>query len=114
MTPQPTNFIAPTVAQIFDRLAAEKTNPSLKGESGTFEFDLDGAGQWYLQLDDGKLSLLKPIEHPDCVVHCSASTFMDIAQGRGNLIATYLQGVVKIEGKPELALDIRRFLPVAA
>jgi predicted lipid carrier protein YhbT len=113
MTP-PTNVIAPTVAQIFDRIAKEKMNPSLKGETGTFEFDLDGAGQWFLGLDDGKLSLLTPVEHPDCVVHCPASTFIDIAQGRGNLIATFLQGVVKIDGNPELALDIRRFLPVAA
>jgi hypothetical protein len=113
MTP-PTSVIAPTVAQIFDRLAAMKNNPSLKGETGTFEFDLDGAGQWFLGLDDGRLSVLTPIEHPDCVVRCSASTFIDIAQGRGNLIATYLQGVLKIDGNPELALDIRRFLPVAA
>jgi putative sterol carrier protein len=114
MSPASNNVNSPTVAQIFDRLVAEKSNPALKGETGTFEFDLDGGGQWYLHLDDGRLSLQQPVDHPDCIVHCPAATFIDIAEGRGNLITTFLQGVVQIEGDPDLALDMRRFLPVAA
>jgi predicted lipid carrier protein YhbT len=103
-----------TVPQIFARLAAQGQAPTLRRTSGTYEFDIENEGKWFVKLDHGTPSLEQKSEHPDCVITCKAADFIAIAQGERNLVTTYLQGRMNYSGDLAFALTFRRLVPVAA
>ncbi len=104
-----------TVPQLFDHIVAAGEVPNLRRTSGVFEFDIDhGGGRWYLELDHGRPSLQQHVAKADCAIGCSASDFIDIAEGRQNLMTAFLQGRVTCSGDLSLAIDFRRLVPVAA
>jgi putative sterol carrier protein len=102
------------VPEIFDHIVAGGAISSLRAVSGVYEFDLDDAGQWFLRLDHGAPTLQEATDRPDCEIHCSASDFIEMAQGKRNMFTTLLQGRMTLAGDPDLAMDMRRFLSVAA
>ena len=103
-----------TVPEIFDRIVARGPITALHGVSGVYEFDLEGGGRWFLRLDHGAPSLQEPTDRPDCEIHCTASDLIEIAQGRRNLFTTFLQGRMTLGGDPNLAVETRRIMQVAA
>ena len=103
-----------TVPQIFARLAARGPAPTLRRTSGTYEFDIENEGQWFVKLDHGTPTLEQRADHPDCTIVCSASDFIEMAQGTRNLTTTFLQGRLKYKGDLAFGLTFRRLLPVTA
>ena len=103
-----------TVPQIFARLAASGPAPTLRRTSGTYEFDIENEGQWFVKLDHGTPTLAHKAEHPDVAISCTASDFIELAEGKRNLVTTYLQGRLSYSGDIAFALTFRRLLPVAA
>ena len=103
-----------TVPQIFARLAAQGQAPTLRRTSGMFEFDIENEGQWFVKLEHGTPTLEQKSEHPDCTIVCSAADFIEIAQGRRNVVTTFMQGRLSYSGDLAFALTFRRLLPVAA
>jgi putative sterol carrier protein len=104
-----------TVPLLFDHIVAGGEVPSLRRASGVYEFDIDqGGGRWFLKLDHGRPSLQQHVDKPDCAIECSLSDFIDVAEGRQNMMTAFLQGRIKFTGDAALALDFRRLLPVAA
>jgi putative sterol carrier protein len=104
-----------TVPQVFDHIVAAGEVPSLRRTSGVYEIDIDnGGGRWYLKLDHGRPSLQQHVKKPDCAIECSVSDFIEIVEGRQNVMTAFLQGRVKCSGDLALAIDFRRLVPVAA
>ena len=103
-----------TVSQIFARLGSQGQAPTLKRTSGTYEFDIENEGQWFVKLDHGTPTLEHKSEHPDCTIGCSAADFIDIARGTRNVVTTFMQGRLSYSGDLAFALTFRRLLPVAA
>jgi len=103
-----------TVPQIFARLAAQGPSPTLRRTSGTYEFDIENAGQWFVRLDHGTPTLEQKVDHPDCAIACTADDFVEIARGQRDLITTFLQGRLSYTGDLAFALTFRRLLPVSA
>ena len=103
-----------TIPQIFARLAAQGPAPTLRRTSGTYRFDIDDAGTWFVRLDHGAPTLEQQVEHPDCAISCGADDFIAIARGEQDLITTFMQGRLDYSGDLAFALTFRRLLPVAA
>ena len=103
-----------TVPTIFARLASEGQIPMLRRTSGTYEFDIDGGGRWFLTLDHGTPYVQSKVDQPTCTFQCNATDFIDIAEGRLNLLTAYLRGDVTWTGDMSFALKFRRLLPVPA
>ncbi len=109
-----TNKLA-TVPQVFDHIVAAGEVAKLRRTSGVYEFDIEqGGGRWFLKLDHGRPSLQQHVEKADCAIECSSADFIEIAEGRQNLMTAFLQGRVKCSGDLGLAIDFRRLVPVAA
>jgi putative sterol carrier protein len=105
---------AAKVAGIFDHLGAEGQVQFLRNTNAVFEFDIYDGGHWYMKLDHGTPSIQNEAANADCVIGCSASDFVAIAEGNQNLVTAFLQGRIKCTGDIALALDFRRMVPVAA
>jgi putative sterol carrier protein len=79
-------------------------NPAFEKIVGTYRFDVDGEGSWLIKIDQGTISVSKGTGEADCVLSCSAEDFEPIITGRQNLLTAHMQGRLRIEGSPVMAL----------
>jgi predicted lipid carrier protein YhbT len=101
------------VEALFESLNDRAQEPSLERTSGVYEFDIDGSGQWFLKLSNGAVHVQNhAAAHPDCVISCGTAEFIDVVEGRRNLVTTFMQGRIQCSGDLALALAFRQLLPV--
>ena len=103
---------ATTVRILLERLAARGEEPSLRGASASYRFDLEDAGRWHMRLVAGAPKLSDDTGAPDCIISASAGDFIAIAEGTQNMVTAFLQGRVGIVGDIGSALALRRLFPV--
>jgi hypothetical protein len=97
---------------LFDRLTARGPEPSLQNVAGTCEFDIDGCVPWYVTFDAGSVTASPNPLPATCKVMCRAADFVDMAEGRQNMLIAVLQGRVRARGDLSLGMSFRRLLPV--
>jgi putative sterol carrier protein len=93
----------PTAHEIFERRKSQEYEPLLRGVTGTYLFEIEGAGYWFLSVRDGAIRIEEARHDADCTIRCNEPDFIDIVEGRRNLITAAMQGRVKIQGDITLA-----------
>jgi predicted lipid carrier protein YhbT len=104
---------AARVRAVFERLAARGHESSMQKITAEYEFRVREVGSWCLTVSSGALAVTeKPV---DCenILEFDAVDFLDVAEGRQDLFATFLRGALKASGDPVLVLSLRRLMPVA-
>jgi putative sterol carrier protein len=101
-----------TAQDVFARLAANRTVPSLLGAHGSCRFEIEGAGVWRIDIRDGEVTVRRAGKQvADCSIACSESDFTEIAGGRRNAVTAIMQGRVVFKGDvQQLVLLQRLFL----
>jgi len=94
----------------FDDLAARPNEPLLHQVTGTLEWNVDGAGRWWVSVKRGALRISQSPHQADCTLSCNVQTFMAIVNGEQNLVAAALRGTVIATGDPGLGLSFQRLL----
>jgi putative sterol carrier protein len=92
-----------TAHEAFEQYKDQTYAPLLRGVTGTYQFEIEGAGYWFLSVRDGAISIKETQHDADCTISCDESDFIDILEGRRNLITAAMQGRVKIRGDLLLA-----------
>jgi putative sterol carrier protein len=92
-----------TARQIFELHRMQEYEPFLRGVRGTYLFDIEQVGSWFVAVDDGALTIDEAKHDADCVIRCSEEDFVDIVEGRRNLLTAVLQGRVQVRGDVALA-----------
>jgi putative sterol carrier protein len=92
-----------TAQEVFDLHRMQNYEPVLRGVHGTYLFDIDNVGSWFVAVDDGALHVEETRRDADCTISCDEPDFVDIVEGRRQLITSYMQGRVKIRGDMALA-----------
>jgi hypothetical protein len=101
----------------FADLATRSYEPLLHLVSGTYLFDIAGAGMWRVVTNRGKLSVSQlqadggAKREADCTIVCDKSEFDALVQGRQNIMAAFLRGQILAEGNTALALSFQRLFP---
>ena len=103
-----------SIPETFARLQSRGQVPPLRRTSGCYEFDLEGGGHWFLTLDHGMPSVQANVDHPRCTVKCDGADFVDIVEGRRNMVTAYLRGDLDCSGDLAFALTFRHLVPPAA
>jgi putative sterol carrier protein len=93
----------PTAHEVFEQYKLQKYEPLLRGVTGTYLFDIEKAGYWFLSVRDGAISIEENRHDADCTIRCDESDFIDILEGRRSLITAAMQGRVKVRGDIALA-----------
>jgi putative sterol carrier protein len=96
------------IRDIIDDVLHGGFNSAFEHTAGTFRFDVDGQGSYLINVDRGTISVSKGTGKADCTLSCSAEDFEPIITGQQNLITAHMQGRLKIEGSPVLALQFIR------
>ena len=76
--------------------------------TASYRFDIDGAGNWHVNVDDGKVTVSENGDEADCTISTSAETFMKIASREQNATAAYMSGKLKVAGDMGQAMKLQK------
>jgi len=96
--------MAQQIRDIINHVFRGGVNPDFERIVGTYRFDVDGEGSWLITVDHGTMSISERGGEADCVLACTADDFEPIVTGRQNLLTAHMQGRLRIEGSPVMAL----------
>jgi putative sterol carrier protein len=107
--------VADPTAAFFAELATRSDEPLLRKASGATRFDIvDGrrVRRWYLDVDNGRLSVAtKPSAGTTCVIRADKAVFDRIAAGKLNAVAAVLRGELTVDGDWRLLVRLQRLFP---
>ena len=98
-------------AREFFEGAESRIDPSrTRGFRGSYRFDVEGAGSWHVDVDDGEVRIEESESPADCVVFAREDTFLGIVNREASPMGAFLTGKVRVEGDMGLLLKLREFL----
>lgn len=92
-----------TAQEVFNVHRLQKYEPHLRGIHGTYLFEIENVGSWFVAVDDGAVSIEETNRDADCTISCDEQDFVDIVEGRRNLITARMQGRVRVRGDIAMA-----------
>jgi putative sterol carrier protein len=97
-----------TVQEFFENLESQADAAKTAGMTNSYVFDIDGAGQWKVDVDDGKVTVTEGGGDADAVISASEETFQKIVAGEQNPTSAYMTGKLKIKGDMGAAMKLQK------
>ena len=92
----------------FDTLEAQADPAKIAGVSNSYLFDIEGDGQWLVDVRDGKVTVTEGEGDADAVISASEETFAKIVAGEQNPTTAYMTGKLKIKGDMGAAMKLQK------
>jgi putative sterol carrier protein len=102
--------MAENAQEFFSTLESRIDPAKLAGTTGSYRFDIAGAGSWRATVADGRLSVTEAADDADCVLTMSAETFAKLLAGQQKVMTAFMLGKIKIEGDMGLAMKLKDIL----
>jgi putative sterol carrier protein len=96
------------VREFFANLAAQADSSKTAGMSNSYVFDIEGAGQWKVDVDDGTVTVTEGGGDADVTISASEETFQKIVDGEQNPTSAYMTGKLKIKGDMGAAMKLQK------
>ena len=100
--------MAQSTRKFFETLESRVDPSKTAGMTNSYLFDIDGAGQWKVDVDDGKVKVTEGAGEADTTLSASEETFQKIANGEQNATAAYMSGKLKIKGDMGAAMKLQK------
>ena len=98
-----------SVREFFDGLESRVDTTRTAGMNNTYAFDIDGAGQWTVAVEDGRVSVTEgAAPEVDCTITSSAENFERIVAGELNPTSAYMTGKLKVKGDMGAAMKLQK------
>jgi putative sterol carrier protein len=94
--------------EFFETLESRVDPAKAAGLTATYRFEIDGAGSWTVDVDDGKVSVSENGGDADTTISTSSETFLRIANGEQNPTAAYMSGKLKVKGDMGQAMKLQK------
>jgi putative sterol carrier protein len=94
--------------EFFETLESRIDPSRAKGMTASYKFNIDGAGSWNVDVDDGKVTVTENGGEADTTITASAETFTKIANGEQNPTAAYMSGKLKVNGDMGQAMKLQK------
>jgi putative sterol carrier protein len=92
----------------FDSLESRADPAKLAGMSNSYVFDIDGEGQWHVDVRDGAINVKPGAGEADATISTSSETFEKIVAGEQNPTTAYMTGKLKIKGDMGAAMKLQK------
>lgn len=97
-----------SVNEFFDSLPTQVDASKTAGMNNSYVFDIEGAGQWTVRVQDGAVSVEEGAGEADCTITASEETFEKIVAGEQNATTAYMTGKLKIKGDMGAAMKLQK------
>jgi putative sterol carrier protein len=111
LAPEPTkeqSEMSETVQEFFSNLESQADPAKTAGMTNSYLFDIEGAGQWKVDVDNGALSVIEGGGDADATISTSVETFEKIVAGDLNPTSAYMTGKLKIKGDMGAAMKLQK------
>ena len=92
----------------FDTLQSRVDPAKTAGINNSYLFDIDGAGKWKVDVQDGYVSVTQGAEDADVTITTSEETFEKITSGEQNATSAYMTGKLKVKGDMGAAMKLQK------
>ncbi len=94
--------------EFFEGLEARIDPAKTAGMTNSYVFEIDGAGTWKVDVDDGTVKVAEGGGDADATIAASEETFEQIASGDLNATTAYMTGKLKVRGDMGAAMKLSR------
>ena len=96
--------------EFFDSLPGRVDADKLAGVNNSYFFDIEGEGEWLVDVRDGGLTVTEGEggSDPDVTITTSSDVFADIVAGQQNPTTAYMTGKLKIKGDMGAAMKLQK------
>ncbi len=82
--------------EFFESLESRVDPSKTAGINNSYLFDIEGAGQWHVDVEDGTLKVTEGGGDADCTISATEENFRKIVSGEQNPTSAYMMGKLKI------------------
>jgi putative sterol carrier protein len=100
--------VAETTREFFEGLPARADASKLAGMNNSYVFDIEGAGMWFVTVEDGTISVREGEGEADCTIAATEPNFEKILSGEQNATSAYMTGKLKIKGDMGAAMKLQK------
>jgi putative sterol carrier protein len=100
--------MAESVREFFEGLESRIDESKTAGMTNSYLFDIEGAGQWRVAVDDGKVDVTEGSDSADVTISANEENFMKIVRGEQNPTTAYMTGKLKIKGDMGAAMKLQK------
>jgi len=79
-----------------------------QGMTNSYLFQIDGAGEWKVDVDDGTITVTEGPGDADATIAASEETFKKIIAGEQNPTSAYMTGKLKVKGDMGAAMKLQK------
>jgi putative sterol carrier protein len=97
-----------TSREFFEGLESRIDPAKTAGMTNSYVFEIDGAGTWKVDVQDGSVSVAEGGGDADATISTSEETFDQIASGDLNATTAYMTGKLKIKGDMGAAMKLQK------
>ena len=97
-----------SVRSFFEGLPERTDASKTAGMNNSYVFDVEGAGQWTVRVEDGNVSVDEGVHDADTTITASSETFEKIIAGEQNPTTAYMTGKLKIKGDMGAAMKLQK------
>jgi putative sterol carrier protein len=102
-----------TVQEFFETLPSQADTSKTAGMNNSYAFDIEGAGQWTVKVEDGSVRVVEGADEADVTISASEEVFQKIISGEQNPTAAYMTGKLKLKGDMGAAMKLQKLFPNA-
>jgi putative sterol carrier protein len=92
----------------FDSLQSRADTSKLAGMNNSYLFDIEGEGQWLVDVRDGAITVTEGAGEADATIQTGSETFDKIVAGDQNPTTAYMTGKLKIKGDIGAAMKLQK------
>jgi putative sterol carrier protein len=100
--------MATNVREFFENLSSRADSSKTAGMSNSYVFDIEGVGQWKVDVDDGAITVAPGGGDADVTISASEETFQKIVDGEQNPTSAYMTGKLKVKGDMGAAMKLQK------
>jgi putative sterol carrier protein len=97
-----------TAREFFEGLEGRVDSSKTAGMTNSYVFEIDGAGTWKVDVQDGTVSVSEGGGDADATISASEETFDQIASGDLNATTAYMTGKLKVKGDMGAAMKLQK------
>ena len=94
--------------ELFETLESRIDASKTAGMNNSYLFDIDGAGKWKVDVQDGSVKVTEDEEDADVTITTSDETFEKITSGEQNATSAYMTGKLKVKGDMGAAMKLQK------